>query len=138
MFGLGPVGQLTARIAVNAGCRVIGVDLVDERLELARAWGVEVIDLRDVDDVPAAILELTGGRGADGTVDAVGMEAHGSGVAKAAIGAVGMLPDGWRSPSPTTSRSTGRRLSSTPSSPSAAAARSRCRASTAVRWTRCR
>jgi threonine dehydrogenase-like Zn-dependent dehydrogenase len=93
VFGLGPVGQLTARIAVNAGRRVIGIDLVDERLELARAWGVEVIDLREVDDVPAAILELTAGRGADGTVDAVGMEAHGSGVAKAAIGAVGMLPD---------------------------------------------
>jgi threonine dehydrogenase-like Zn-dependent dehydrogenase len=93
VFGLGPVGQLTARIALHAGRRVIGVDLVDARLALARDWGVEVIDLRDVDDVPSAILDLTDGRGADGTVDAVGMEAHGSPAAKAAIGAVGMLPD---------------------------------------------
>jgi threonine dehydrogenase-like Zn-dependent dehydrogenase len=93
VFGLGPVGQLTARIALNAGRRVIGVDLVEERLELARAWGVEVIDMREVDDVPAAIFDLTDGRGADGTVDAVGMEAHGSSVAKAAIGVVGMLPE---------------------------------------------
>jgi threonine dehydrogenase-like Zn-dependent dehydrogenase len=93
VFGLGPVGQLTTRIALNAGRRVIGIDLVDERLELARTWGAEAIDLRDVDDAAAAVLELTGGRGADGTVDAVGMEAHGSGAAKAVIGAVGMLPD---------------------------------------------
>jgi threonine dehydrogenase-like Zn-dependent dehydrogenase len=49
--------------------------------------------LSDVSDVPAAILDLTDGRGADGTVDAVGMEAHGSPLAQAAIGAVGLLPD---------------------------------------------
>ena len=78
VFGLGPVGQLTCRIAAQAGRRVIGVDRVDERLELARAYGVEVIDMRQTDDVPAAILDLTEGRGADGSVDAVGMEAHGS------------------------------------------------------------
>ncbi len=93
VFGLGPVGQLTARIARNAGRRVIGVDRVPERLALAAAHGAEVVNLDDVDDVTLAIFDLTDGRGADGTVDAVGMEAHGSPLAKAAIGAVGVLPD---------------------------------------------
>jgi threonine dehydrogenase-like Zn-dependent dehydrogenase len=78
---------------LRAGRRVIGVDRVPERLALAKAWGAEVVDLSDVSDVPAAILDLTDGRGADGTVDAVGMEAHGSPLAQAAIGAVGLLPD---------------------------------------------
>jgi threonine dehydrogenase-like Zn-dependent dehydrogenase len=92
VFGLGPVGQLTARIALHAGRRVIGVDRVPERLALATTWGAEVVDMSAVTDVPAAILDLTDGRGADGTVDAVGMEAHGSRLAQAAIGAVGLLP----------------------------------------------
>ena len=92
VFGLGPVGQLTVRIAVHAGRRVIAVDRVPERLSLASAYGAEVVDLDSVEDVVAAIIDLTSGRGADGTVDAVGMEAHGSPMVKAAITAVGMLP----------------------------------------------
>jgi threonine dehydrogenase-like Zn-dependent dehydrogenase len=98
VFGLGPVGQLTARIARHRGRRVIGVDRVPERLALAAAHGADTIDLDAVDDPAAAVLELTGGRGADGTVDAVGMEAHGSPLAKAAIGAVGILPDKLAAP----------------------------------------
>jgi threonine dehydrogenase-like Zn-dependent dehydrogenase len=98
VFGLGPVGQLTTRIARNAGRRVIGVDRVPERVALAASYGAETIDMNAVDDVPETIFELTDGRGADGTVDAVGMEAHGSPVAKAAIGAVGMLPDAVAKP----------------------------------------
>jgi threonine dehydrogenase-like Zn-dependent dehydrogenase len=93
VFGLGPVGQLTARIALHRGRRVIGIDRVPERLALAAVRGAEIIDLDAVDDVAQAVLDLTDGRGADSTVDAVGMEAHGSPVAKAAIGAVGLLPD---------------------------------------------
>lgn len=93
VFGLGPVGQLTCRIALQAGRRVIGVDRVAERLDLAREHGADVIDLDAVDDVSQAILDLTDGRGADGTVDAVGMEAHGSVLEKAAVAAVGVLPD---------------------------------------------
>ena len=96
VFGLGPVGQLTARIGLLAGCRVIGVDLVPERLALAAAHGVEVIALDEVDGADGAVeavLTATGGRGADGTVDAVGMEAHGSPLAEKAIGLVGHLPD---------------------------------------------
>jgi threonine dehydrogenase-like Zn-dependent dehydrogenase len=98
VFGLGPIGQMTARIAKTFGARVIGVDNVPERLDLARQWDVEVVDTSSVDDVPQAILDLTGGRGADGTVDAVGMEAHGSPVAEAAIGLVGHLPDALAKP----------------------------------------
>ena len=98
VFGLGPIGQMTARIGKLYGARVIGVDNVPERLDLARQWEVEVVDTSSVDDVPQAILDLTGGRGADGTVDAVGMEAHGSPVSEAAIGLVGHLPDALAKP----------------------------------------
>lgn len=96
VFGLGPVGQLATRIAFHLGAeRVIGVDLVDERLAAARAHGVETIDLRETPDAASAIREMTGGRGADGVVEAVGMEAHGGAVNTAAgfaIAAAGKLP----------------------------------------------
>ena len=93
VLGLGPVGQFAARIARHLGAdRVIGVDLVTERLALAAAHGIEVLDSRSVDDVAAALIELTGGRGPDAVVDAVGMEAHGSELAKMAQAAVGLLP----------------------------------------------
>lgn len=93
VFGLGPVGQLCARIGVHQGRRVIGVDRVPERLELAQTYGVETVDLSEHDNIPEVVLELTGGRGADGVVDAVGMEAHGNPVMETAIKAVGLLPD---------------------------------------------
>lgn len=93
VFGLGPVGQLCARIGVHQGRRVIGVDRVPERLELAQKYGVETVDLSEHDNIAEAVLELTGGRGADGVVDAVGMEAHGNPVLETAIKAVGLLPD---------------------------------------------
>jgi threonine dehydrogenase-like Zn-dependent dehydrogenase len=93
VFGLGPVGQMTCRIAMHHGLRVIGVDLVPERLALAREWGVEAIDLTDHDDVSEAIRGLTDGRGADSVVEAVGMEAHGAPAGKLAQAATGFLPD---------------------------------------------
>ncbi len=99
VLGLGPVGQFATRIALNQGVeRVIGVDLEPARLELARQRGVEVVDLRGVDDVAAALIDMTDGRGPDATIDAVGMEAHGSPGAKAAQTAVGMLPDALARP----------------------------------------
>src|SRR5690606_4725734 len=64
--------------------KVIGVDLVPERLERARQNGVEVIDLRDHDDVVTAIRELTDGRGPDSVIDAVGIEAPGARLGKLA------------------------------------------------------
>ncbi|MEV4254679.1 zinc-dependent alcohol dehydrogenase [Spirillospora sp. NPDC049652] len=93
VFGLGPIGQMSARIARHLGHRVIGVDLVPERLAMARRHGIETIDASAVSDVPAAVRDLTDGRGTDGVIDAVGMEAHGSPVAKAAQTLTGMLPD---------------------------------------------
>jgi threonine dehydrogenase-like Zn-dependent dehydrogenase len=92
--GLGPIGQMCARIARHLGAaRVIASDNVPERLAMAQRHGIEVIDTSKVDDVPAAVLELTSGRGADGVIEAVGMEAHGAPLQAAAVKAAGMLPD---------------------------------------------
>jgi threonine dehydrogenase-like Zn-dependent dehydrogenase len=93
VFGLGPIGQMSARIAKHRGARVIAVDLVPERLEMARRHGIEVLDLREHDDVPAEIRERTDGRGTDSVIDAVGLEAHGNPIAGMAQRLVGLLPD---------------------------------------------
>ncbi|WP_329245124.1 glutathione-dependent formaldehyde dehydrogenase [Actinoallomurus sp. NBC_01490] len=93
VFGLGPIGQMSARIARHLGHRVIAVDGVPERLEMARRHDIEVLDARDGDDVPAAVRDLTDGRGTDSVIDAVGMEAHGSPGAKIAQSLTGLLPD---------------------------------------------
>ena len=94
VLGLGPVGQLAARIARHLGVeRVIGVDRVPERLALATQYGIEVLDLDEVDDTAATLIDLTDGRGPDAVVEAVGMEAHGSPRGKLAHAAVGLLPD---------------------------------------------
>jgi threonine dehydrogenase-like Zn-dependent dehydrogenase len=94
VLGLGPIGQMSARIARHVGAsQVFGVDLVPERLEMARRNGVEVIGLEDHDDLAEELRERTGGRGPDSVIDAVGMEAHGSGGAQAAQAFVGLLPD---------------------------------------------
>jgi threonine dehydrogenase-like Zn-dependent dehydrogenase len=99
VLGLGPVGQFCARIGRHQGAeRVIGVDLVPERIAMARAQGIEVLDMNEVDDVAQALIELTGGRGPDAVIDAVGMEAHGSPRGKAAQAAVGLLPDAVAQP----------------------------------------
>jgi threonine dehydrogenase-like Zn-dependent dehydrogenase len=95
VFGLGPIGDMACRIARHQGAgSVIGIDLVDERLERARANGFTAVDLRDVDDIGEAVRELTNGRGADAVIDAVGMEAHGDVVGKMSQKMAGMLPDG--------------------------------------------
>ncbi|GAA2300996.1 zinc-dependent alcohol dehydrogenase [Nonomuraea roseoviolacea subsp. roseoviolacea] len=98
VFGLGPIGQMTARIARHRGYRVIAVDGVPERLEMARRHGIEVVDARAADDVPDAVRGLTGGRGTDSVIDAVGMEAHGSPGAKLAQTITGFLPDAVAAP----------------------------------------
>src|ERR1700759_4954851 len=77
--GLGPIGQMSARIARHLGAgRVIAVDNVPERLAMAQRNGIEVINFDEAGDVPAAILDQTSGRGADSVIEAVGMEAHGT------------------------------------------------------------
>ncbi|MGL5817086.1 MAG: zinc-dependent alcohol dehydrogenase [Phycicoccus sp.] len=99
VMGLGPIGDMCGRIALHRGVeRVIGVDLVDARLARAAARGIETIDAREVDDVAEAVRELTGGRGADAVVDAVGMEAHGSPVAGLGHRVTALLPDAVSEP----------------------------------------
>ncbi|MDO9378407.1 MAG: zinc-dependent alcohol dehydrogenase [Nocardioidaceae bacterium] len=98
VIGLGPIGDMAVRIAAHRGIRVIGVDLVPERLARARSRGAEVVDLRDVDSVGDAVRELTAGRGADAVIDAVGMEAHGSAVSSAVQKVVGTLPQALSAP----------------------------------------
>ncbi|HZG61993.1 MAG TPA: zinc-dependent alcohol dehydrogenase [Rubrobacteraceae bacterium] len=79
VWGLGPIGQMCARIALNQGAgRVIGVDNVPERLSLAAKYGIETIDFSAVEGVKEIMLDLTDGRGVDAALDAVGMEAEGS------------------------------------------------------------
>ena len=93
VIGLGPVGQMAVRSANQMGVeRIIGVDLVDERLELATSWGVETVDRRTVKDVAETLREMTDGRGPDGVVDAVGMEAHGNPVSEKIIAGAARLP----------------------------------------------
>ncbi|MFF2385626.1 alcohol dehydrogenase catalytic domain-containing protein [Streptomyces sp. NPDC058108] len=95
VLGLGPIGDMGTRIAQHRGAGlVIGVDLVDERLERASAHGVKCLDLRRrKKDLGNAVRSLTDGRGTDSVIDAVGMEAHGNSMAKAAQWAAGLLPD---------------------------------------------
>ena len=94
VLGLGPIGDMSARIARLRGAeQVIVVDLVPERLERARQNGFTVIDLSQVDDVGDEVRSMTGGRGADAVIDAVGMEAHGSPVGAAMQKLAGLLPD---------------------------------------------
>lgn len=79
VWGLGPIGQMACRIALHKGAgRVVGVDTVPERLSMAARYGVETVDFAAVDSVKDLVLEMTGGRGVDAAVDAVGMEADGS------------------------------------------------------------
>jgi threonine dehydrogenase-like Zn-dependent dehydrogenase len=91
VLGLGPIGDMACRVAMHRGQRVIGVDLVPERLERATAYGVETLAYSD--DLADTIRDLTDGRGPDSVIDAVGMEAHGSPVARVAQQAAGLLPD---------------------------------------------
>jgi threonine dehydrogenase-like Zn-dependent dehydrogenase len=94
VLGLGPIGDMSARVALHLGARVIGIDLVPERLERARARGVETIDLREHEnDLAEVIRDLTKGRGPDSVIDAVGMEAHGAPAGKLAQQMASMLPD---------------------------------------------
>ncbi|MBV9890136.1 MAG: glutathione-dependent formaldehyde dehydrogenase [Rhizobacter sp.] len=78
VWGAGPVGQFAAASAKLLGAeRVIMIDRFDYRLRIAREnLDVETLDYETVDSVPEALKELTGGRGPDACIDAVGLEAH--------------------------------------------------------------
>jgi threonine dehydrogenase-like Zn-dependent dehydrogenase len=94
VLGLGPIGDMSCRIAHHRGHEVIGVDLVPERLERVRRRGIEVLDLSEHgDDLAEVIRERKDGRGPDAVIDAVGMEAHGAPLTKLAQQITGLLPD---------------------------------------------
>lgn len=84
VWGCGPVGQFAIQSALMLGAEhVIAIDRVPERLEMVRRQAdgrTEVLNYEHV-DVQDALKELTGGRGPDSCIDAVGMEAHGTGPA---------------------------------------------------------
>jgi threonine dehydrogenase-like Zn-dependent dehydrogenase len=78
VFGAGPVGQFAIKSAFMLGAeRVLAIDSIPERLALAAQQGAIVVD-ETHGDLIARIEELTGGRGPDSVIDAVGLEAHGS------------------------------------------------------------
>jgi threonine dehydrogenase-like Zn-dependent dehydrogenase len=94
VFGLGPIGEMSCRIAQHLGAgQVIGLDLVPERLARSAAHGVEIVDIVTVENVAEAVREMTGGRGPDSVIDAVGMEAHGAPGGKFAQTLAGLIPD---------------------------------------------
>ncbi len=79
VFGCGPVGQLAIRSAFLLGAqRVLAIDTVPERLELARKSGAETFDFRD-DDLQDQIKQATRNQGPDAVIEAVGLESHGHG-----------------------------------------------------------
>ncbi|BES69356.1 zinc-dependent alcohol dehydrogenase [Marinobacter nanhaiticus D15-8W] len=84
VWGCGPVGQFTIASAFMLGAaRVIAIDEIPERLEMARRQKAETVDLRDLSSPPQLVEKLktmTHGRGPDACIDAVGMEGHGLGI----------------------------------------------------------
>jgi threonine dehydrogenase-like Zn-dependent dehydrogenase len=92
VLGLGPIGDMASRIAAHLGYQVIAVDRVPERIARAQARGMHTVDLNQHgSDLADVIRDMTAGRGT--VIDAVGMEAHGSPVAKIAQQITGLLPD---------------------------------------------
>ena len=76
IWGCGPVGQFAIRSAFLLGAeRVIAIDRFPERLQMARDGGADTIDYEET-DVYDTLMQLTGGRGPDSCMDAVGLEAH--------------------------------------------------------------
>jgi threonine dehydrogenase-like Zn-dependent dehydrogenase len=99
VLGLGPIGDMVTRIASHLGYQVIAVDRVPERIARARARGVQTVDLSEYgSDLADVIRDMTAGRGTDSVIDAVGMEAHGSPIAKIAQQVTGLLPDAVAKP----------------------------------------
>ena len=78
IWGAGPVGQFAIRSAFLLGAgRVISIDNIPDRLELAKQGGAETLNF-DTVNVLQELKEMTGGRGPEACIDAVGMEAHGT------------------------------------------------------------
>ena len=137
VIGLGPIGEMSTRIAQHLGVEtVIGLDLVPERLARAAAHGVQTLDVTATDDVADAVRALTSGRGPDGVIDAVGMEAHGAPLGKLAQTLAGFLPTPSHARRSRPPAWTGSPRCTSRSISFGAAARSRSPASTAASSTR--
>src|SRR5262249_49105310 len=82
VWGCGPVGQFAIKSAYLLGAeRVIAIDRLPYRLQMARErGGAETINYEEA-DLSEALNDLTGGRGPDSCIDAVGMEGHAPGLA---------------------------------------------------------
>lgn len=93
VLGAGPIGDMCSRIALMRGLRVLVSDPVPERRDRVAARGAT--SLVETFELPLAtqVRELTGGRGADAVIDAVGMEARASPVPESLTNVVGMLPN---------------------------------------------
>ncbi len=100
VLGAGPIGDMAARIAMHRGHRTIVADLVPERLQRVSGRGAEAVDISMLEGTSLAdvVRDQTNGRGPDAVIDAVGMEAHGSGGVKAVHKLVGLLPDAVAEP----------------------------------------
>lgn len=99
VLGLGPIGDMAARIAQHLGYRVIAVDRIPERLARAEERGLTTIDLSSLDEsVGDVVRSMTDGRGTDSVIDAVGMEAHGSPAASALQKMTALMPDAIAKP----------------------------------------
>jgi threonine dehydrogenase-like Zn-dependent dehydrogenase len=75
VFGCGPVGQFAIASARVMGARVIAIDRLEDRLDMARRQGAETVNF-DKEDPIETILALTGGIGVDRAIDAVGVDAQ--------------------------------------------------------------
>jgi len=81
VWGCGPVGQFAIRSAYMLGAeRVIAIDLVPERLDMADRGHAQIVDYGKTDDIVEVLKQMTAGRGPDVCIDAVGLEAHGHGL----------------------------------------------------------
>lgn len=99
VLGAGPIGDMAARIALHRGVHVIVADRLPERLARVAARGAEVINVDEAHkELVERVRSMTGGRGADAVIDAVGMEAHGSPLVEMTQKMVGKLPDAIAQP----------------------------------------
>lgn len=103
IWGAGPVAQMAIRCAYLLGAeRVIAIDHFEKRLAMAEQGHAETINFENTDSVLDELNYLTGGRGPDSCIDAVGMEAHGHSItatldrAKMAVGLATDRPDALR------------------------------------------
>lgn len=103
IWGAGPVAQMAIRSAYMLGAeRVISIDHFEKRLEMAEKGGAHTINFDSADGVLDELQYLTGGRGPDSVIDAVGLEAHGTSItatldrAKMAVGLATDRPDALR------------------------------------------